>query len=204
MTDFSNSANASTENSGAESGVRLAPAADVEADLPAPAPTASPSGSPPGFAASQRVSAPVAEPALATSPPASAATGRQHTESPVHATTLPGSSTATETAPGSPASTSSPTAPTAGSSATTSGSATSLEDLSSSLDAQAPSESLVQSSPSLRPQTRLQSGIRKEKVYTDGTVKYGLLTSSGEPYNLEEALHDKNWKLAMDSEYTAL
>lgn len=26
-----------------------------------------------------------------------------------------------------------------------------------------------------RPQTRLQSGIRKPKVYTDGTIKYGCL-----------------------------
>jgi hypothetical protein len=56
----------------------------------------------------------------------------------------------------------------------------------------------------LRPRTRLQSGIRKEKVYTDGTVKYGFFASSDEPRNLEEALKDKNWKAAMDSEYMAL
>ena len=54
------------------------------------------------------------------------------------------------------------------------------------------------------PRTRLQSGIHKEKVYTDGTIKYGFLTSSGEPQNLEEAMHDRNWKAAMDSEYLAL
>lgn len=55
-----------------------------------------------------------------------------------------------------------------------------------------------------RPKTRLQSGIRKEKIYTDGTVKYGYFTSTGEPHNLEEALGDSNWKTAMDSEFLAL
>ena len=45
-----------------------------------------------------------------------------------------------------------------------------------------------------RPRTRLQSGIRKEKVYTDGTVKYSLLSSTGEPCNIVEALEDSNWK----------
>jgi histone deacetylase 1/2 len=55
-----------------------------------------------------------------------------------------------------------------------------------------------------RPRTRLQSGIRKEKVYTDGTVKYSFFISSDEPRNLEEALYDKIWKRAMDSEYMAL
>ena len=54
------------------------------------------------------------------------------------------------------------------------------------------------------PRTRLQSGIRKEKAYTDGTIKYGFLTSSGEPQNLDEAMDDRNWKAAMDSEYLAL
>lgn len=44
------------------------------------------------------------------------------------------------------------------------------------------------------PKTRLQSGIRKEKVYTDGTVRYGCFTSSGEPRNLEEALNSKTGK----------
>jgi histone deacetylase 1/2 len=57
---------------------------------------------------------------------------------------------------------------------------------------------------SARPRTRLQSGIRKEKVYTDGTIKCGCFTSSDEPRNIEEALNDKNWKKAMDSEYMAL
>jgi histone deacetylase 1/2 len=55
-----------------------------------------------------------------------------------------------------------------------------------------------------RPRTRLQGGIRKPKVYTDGTVRYGLLTSSGEPCSIEEALASKEWKAAMDAEYDAL
>ena len=46
-----------------------------------------------------------------------------------------------------------------------------------------------------RPTTRLQHGIRKPKIYTDGSIKYGFLTAIGEPQNLEEALHDKNWNV---------
>jgi histone deacetylase 1/2 len=55
-----------------------------------------------------------------------------------------------------------------------------------------------------RPRTRLQAGIRKPKVYTDGTVRYGFYTSTGEPQSLDEALGDQNWCNAMDVEYDAL
>jgi hypothetical protein len=55
-----------------------------------------------------------------------------------------------------------------------------------------------------RPSTRLQHGIRKPKLYTDGTVRYELLTSSGEPQNHNEALQDDKWKKAMDDEFGAL
>lgn len=55
-----------------------------------------------------------------------------------------------------------------------------------------------------RLRTRLQHGIRKPKEYTDGTVKYGLLSITGEPNNLEDALQDKRWKDAMDLELLAL
>jgi hypothetical protein len=41
-------------------------------------------------------------------------------------------------------------------------------------------------------------------VYTDGTIRYGFFTSSGEPQNINESLGDKNWKNAMDLEYSAL
>jgi hypothetical protein len=56
----------------------------------------------------------------------------------------------------------------------------------------------------VRPRTHLQAGIRKPKVYTDGTIPYGLYTSTGEPHNLDEALADTNWHNAMDIEYVAL
>jgi hypothetical protein len=54
------------------------------------------------------------------------------------------------------------------------------------------------------PRTRLRDGIRKPKVYTDGTVRYGCFTASGEPQSLDEALNSRDWKLAMDAEYNAL
>jgi len=61
------------------------------------------------------------------------------------------------------------------------------------------------SSSSLRPVTHLQHGIRKPKVYTDGTIRYGqLATTLEEPPSLEHALADKNWKTAMDAEFDAL
>jgi len=61
-----------------------------------------------------------------------------------------------------------------------------------------------ESAKAARPRTHLQSGIGKAKTYTDGTVRYGFFTSSGEPQCLEEALGNKDWKEAMDNEYMAL
>jgi hypothetical protein len=55
-----------------------------------------------------------------------------------------------------------------------------------------------------RPVTRLQHGIRKPKTYTDGTIKYGRLATISEPKNLVVALHNPNWKPAMDIEHGAL
>jgi hypothetical protein len=54
------------------------------------------------------------------------------------------------------------------------------------------------------PRTRSGAGIRKPKVYTDGTVRYGFYTSTSEPQSLEEALGNSNWCNAMDIEYDAL
>jgi hypothetical protein len=53
-----------------------------------------------------------------------------------------------------------------------------------------------------RPVTRLQHGISKPKMYTDGTMRWGMLSSVkiDEPVNLEEALQDKRWVQAMDNE----
>jgi hypothetical protein len=53
-----------------------------------------------------------------------------------------------------------------------------------------------------RPRTRLQDGIRKPRTYTDGTIRYGLFSSTGEPDNLTEALGDDRWRQAMNEEHT--
>jgi hypothetical protein len=52
--------------------------------------------------------------------------------------------------------------------------------------------------------TRLQRGIRNPKQCTNGTVRYGMLSSTGEPLTLTEALNDQNWCKAMKEEYNAL
>jgi hypothetical protein len=52
--------------------------------------------------------------------------------------------------------------------------------------------------------TRLQTGIRKLKVYMDDTFWYGLLSTIDEPNDLSSALSDPHWKAAMESEYSAL
>ena len=75
----------------------------------------------------------------------------------------------------------------------------------SSVPEEAASPAAATNAPEIsRPMTRLQADIRKPKVYTDGTIRYGFFTSSGEPQNINEALGDKNWKNAMDLEYSAL
>ncbi|KAK1619343.1 hypothetical protein QYE76_024860 [Lolium multiflorum] len=52
--------------------------------------------------------------------------------------------------------------------------------------------------------TRLQKGIKHPKIYTDGTVRYGLLGSSDEPHSLADALAEPHWKQAMGEEYEVL
>jgi hypothetical protein len=47
-------------------------------------------------------------------------------------------------------------------------------------------------------------GIRKPKIYNDGTVRYANLTSSTEPYNVQGTLSNPQWKAAMDDEYATL
>ena len=40
---------------------------------------------------------------------------------------------------------------------------------------------------------RLQQGIRKQKIYTDGTIRYGQLAATTEgPIDLQHALVDNN------------
>jgi hypothetical protein len=55
-----------------------------------------------------------------------------------------------------------------------------------------------------RPPTRFSEGIKKPRVYTDGTIRYGMLTTTREPSNLDDALSDSNWKQAMDAKFSAL
>jgi hypothetical protein len=63
----------------------------------------------------------------------------------------------------------------------------------------------IEATPSTHPRTRLQDGIQKTKVYTDGIVWYGCLASAiAEPRSISEALSNCHWKNAMDSEYHAL
>jgi hypothetical protein len=49
--------------------------------------------------------------------------------------------------------------------------------------------------------TRLQHGIQKPKVYTDGIIRYNFLVS---PCIDHDALSDSRWKSAMYNEYVAL
>jgi hypothetical protein len=43
-----------------------------------------------------------------------------------------------------------------------------------------------------RPHTRICDGIRCPRVYTDGTIRYGMHVSIDEPLNLVAALGDEN------------
>ena len=61
---------------------------------------------------------------------------------------------------------------------------------------------MVQQPPGVR--ARLRKGIRHPKKYTDGTIRYGMLSSTCEPLTLTEALNDPKWHDAMKEEYSAL
>lgn len=58
--------------------------------------------------------------------------------------------------------------------------------------------------------SRSRSGITKRpckdySFFSDGTVRYGFSAATNEePYNLQAALSDQNWKAAMESEISAL
>jgi hypothetical protein len=78
---------------------------------------------------------------------------------------------------------------------------------SSSSDDSASPSPVKNSAPPAPPspiRTRLHIGIKNPKNYTDGIILYDLLSSTGEPYTLREALVDENWRKAMEEEYTAL
>jgi histone deacetylase 1/2 len=85
----------------------------------------------------------------------------------------------------------------------------SASDDSAASPEQAPSPTPSPDDPPQRPpptrvQTRLQQGIRQPKKYTDGTVRYGLFSSTGEPSTHSEALDTPQWRQAMEEEYHAL
>jgi hypothetical protein len=63
---------------------------------------------------------------------------------------------------------------------------------SSSSDGLSSSDAEIAPPPSSPPgvRTQLQKGIRHLKQYTDGTIRYGMLSSTGEPLNLTEAMSD--------------
>lgn len=58
--------------------------------------------------------------------------------------------------------------------------------------------------PVTRPRTRLQDGIVKPKLYTDGFIRWCNVCVSNEPGTLQEAFGDSKWKKAMEEEYNAL
>jgi hypothetical protein len=51
--------------------------------------------------------------------------------------------------------------------------------------------------------TRLQQGIRKPKKYTDGTIRYGMFTSIGEPSKVSKALEHLHRRPQNTSQNTA-
>jgi hypothetical protein len=60
---------------------------------------------------------------------------------------------------------------------------------------------------SSRSVTRAQRGIHQPKVYNDSAVrydKYAFITNADEPTSVDEAITDKNCKVAMDPEFDAL
>jgi histone deacetylase 1/2 len=58
--------------------------------------------------------------------------------------------------------------------------------------------------PDARPRTRLQSGIVKPKLITDGRVRWCNTCVTGEPATPQEAMQDPRWKNAMQAEFDAL
>jgi hypothetical protein len=67
-----------------------------------------------------------------------------------------------------------------------------------------PPTSPATSPPAARPHTRLQSGIVKPKIITDGRIRWCNSCVTGEPETSQEALKDPKWKDAMQSEFDAL
>jgi histone deacetylase 1/2 len=116
--------------------------------------------------------------------PAPAMTAPAAPTAPAPATTAPAAPTATAAAPAN--------APTASGAAGGDGIAGSS------------ASNVPESSPVPRPHTRLQSGIIKPKVVTDGRIRCCNLGITGEPETPQEALKDSKWRKAMQEEYDVL
>jgi histone deacetylase 1/2 len=150
-----------------------------EDDAPAPAP---------GPSASARASAPGSVLAQDAASTLDLAPGR------VRAQHVPGLGSSADGEDGAPAIQTLPPRSTASGSAANSGAPTAASTPSMPDDRQQPLSST-------RPVTRLQNNIRKRKDFSDYVC---LLTETGEPESLQEALDDANWRRAMTTEYDTL
>jgi hypothetical protein len=64
-----------------------------------------------------------------------------------------------------------------------------------------PSDTMISSYPLLHGGTQLQNNIVKPKKLFPDMVRWGNFCATGEPDSLDEALHDSQWKQAMDAEF---
>jgi hypothetical protein len=64
--------------------------------------------------------------------------------------------------------------------------------------------SVDQNAAATRMATRLQKGISNPKKLFPGMIRYAMLTSTGEPESLDDALKSEKWRKAMGEEYEAL
>jgi histone deacetylase 1/2 len=139
---------------------------------------------------------PGADPPAGLDPPAAPSSSGSELQQPGAASPIAPAHTPASHSP------STPRAPAAGSAAAPTGSGVASAS-GAAAPPVVPSASTEPPAPS-RPRTRAQDGIRKAKLYTDGTVRYGLSAISSEPSTVAEAMQNNSWKKAMDVEYTAL
>jgi hypothetical protein len=64
----------------------------------------------------------------------------------------------------------------------------SVRDFQYGTESSVPDASLSIAVSPVRHGTRLQHGISKPKIYTDGTVRYSLFATTGEPQHYSEAM----------------
>ncbi len=128
---------------------------------------------------------------LPTSPSAPSAPASPRAHSPCGGGTSSSTSAHTEVAASTASSSSPAAAPVSGSSAA-GGNSSTQEQTTENPSTSVTAAEINDGSDPYRPRTRLQSGIRKEKVYTDDTVKWGFFIYTSEPQNLQESLNNNN------------